>query len=103
MTSRSQDALILLAITFTSLMGLMGYARSGIREDWHVYGVMRDTSVDAYTPTLGDASNIIAAIVFIFFAMLVFVFWLGSIGENRKDVVSEESKSPPSSAEIDSP
>jgi cytochrome bd-type quinol oxidase subunit 1 len=103
MTSRSQYALILLAITFTSLMGLMGYARSGIREDWHVYGVMRDTSVDAYTPTLGDASNIIAAIVFIFFAMLVFVFWLGSIGENRKDVVSEESKSPPSSAEIDSP
>ena len=103
MTDRSQYALILLAITFTSLMGLMGYARSGIREDWHVYGVMRDTSVDAYTPTLGDASNIIAAIVFIFFAMLVFVFWLGSIGENRKDVVSEESKSLPSSAEIDSP
>lgn len=44
MTNRSQYALILLAVTYTSLMGLMGYARSGLREDWHVYGILRDTS-----------------------------------------------------------
>ena len=31
MTDRSQYVLILVAITFTSLMGLMGYARSGLR------------------------------------------------------------------------
>ena len=34
-------------------MGLMGYVRSGLRQHWHVYGVVRDTSVDAFTPTLG--------------------------------------------------
>src|SRR6267142_49460 len=39
---RSQYVLILLAVTFTWLMGLMGFARSGIRQHWHVYGVMRD-------------------------------------------------------------
>lgn len=88
MTNRSQYALILLAVTFTSLMGLMGYARSGLREDWHVYGVMRDTSPDAFTPTLGNASNIIAAIVFIFFAMILFIFWLGSVGEKKEGGVS---------------
>ncbi|MFQ5651074.1 MAG: cytochrome ubiquinol oxidase subunit I [bacterium] len=83
MTNRSQYALILLAVTFTSLMGLMGYARSGLREDWHVFGVMRDTSPGAFTPTLGDASNIIAAIVFVFFAMILFIFWLGSVGDKK--------------------
>ena len=36
---RSQYVLILLAVTFTWLMGLMGFARSGIRQHWHVYGV----------------------------------------------------------------
>src|SRR5262249_29661053 len=35
----SQYVLILLAVTFTWLMGLMGFARSGIRQHWHVYGV----------------------------------------------------------------
>ena len=55
MTDRSQYVLILLAITFTSLMGLMGYARSGLREAWHIFGVMPDTSPDAHTPLLADA------------------------------------------------
>ena len=40
---RSQYVLILLAVTFTWLMGLMGFARSGIRQHWHVYGVLRDS------------------------------------------------------------
>ena len=56
---RSQYVLILLAVTFTWLMGLMGFARSGIRQHWHVYGVLRDTSVDAVTPALGYAANVI--------------------------------------------
>ena len=54
---RSQYVLILLAVTFTWLMGLMGFARSGIRQHWHVYGVLRDNSVDAVTPALGYAAN----------------------------------------------
>ena len=51
-SARSQYALFFLAITFTWLMGLMGYVRAGMRQHWHVYGVVRDTSVDAFTPTL---------------------------------------------------
>ena len=85
MTDRSQYALILLAITFTSLMGLMGYARSGLREAWHIFGVMPDTSPDAFTPSLSDAVNIIAVIIVIFFALVGFIFWLGLWGDQKKE------------------
>ena len=85
MTDRSQYALILLAITFTSLMGLMGYARSGLREAWHIFGVMPDTSPDAHTPLLADAVNMIAVIIVIFFALVGFIFWLGLWGDKKKE------------------
>ena len=67
----------LLALSFTWLMGLMGYVRSGLRMDWHVYGVMRDTSPGAYTPTLGFATNMVSVTVIIFLGLLAFIFWLG--------------------------
>ena len=85
MTDQSQYILIMLAVTFTAMMGLMGYVRSGIREDWHIYGVMRDTSPDAFTPTVGDASNIIAAIVITFGVLICFIFWIGSLGDKKKE------------------
>jgi len=78
---RSQYVLILLAVTFTWLMGLMGFARSGIRQHWHVYGVMRDTSPDAVTPALGYAANVITVTTILFLAMVMFIFWLGGLGE----------------------
>jgi cytochrome d ubiquinol oxidase subunit I len=78
---RSQYVLILLAVTFTWLMGLMGFARSGIRQYWHVYGVMRDTSVDAVTPALGYASNMITLVTIVFFGFVMFIFWLGGLSE----------------------
>ena len=84
MTERSQYVLILLAITFTSLMGLMGYARSGLREGWHIFGVMRDTSPDAFTPSLSSAVNMVSIIMVIFFALVGFIFWLGLWGEKKK-------------------
>jgi cytochrome bd-type quinol oxidase subunit 1 len=62
-------------------MGLMGFARSGIRQHWHVYGVMRDTSVEAVTPALGYASNVITVVTIVFFALVMFIFWLGGLGE----------------------
>jgi cytochrome bd-type quinol oxidase subunit 1 len=65
-------------------MGLMGFARSGIRQHWHVYGIMRDTSVDAVTPALGYAANVITTVTAIFFALVFFIFWLGSLGEKGK-------------------
>ena len=85
MTDRSQYVLILLAITFTSLMGLMGYARSGLREAWHIFGVMPDTSPDAFTPPLAEAVNVIAVIIVIFFALVGFIFWLGLWGDKKKE------------------
>src|SRR6266496_3938149 len=59
MPPRSQYALFILAVTFTWLMGLMGFARSGIRQQWQVYGVMQDMTPYAATPALGYAAIMI--------------------------------------------
>jgi hypothetical protein len=80
----SQYVLIFIAVTFTWLMGLMGYVRSGLRQHWHVYGVIRDTSPDAFTPTLGFATKVVSVTVLIFFLLIAFVFWLASLG-GKKD------------------
>ena len=94
MPERSQYALFVLAVTFTWLMGLMGFARSGIRQHWHVWEVMRDTSDFAATPALGYAANMISACVLIFLALVAFIFWLGGLAERAV------SRSEPSVAEI---
>jgi hypothetical protein len=82
---RSQYVLIILAVTFTWLMGLMGFARSGIRQHWHVYGVLRDTSPEAVTPALGYAANVITIVTLAFFALVMFIFWLGGLGEKGRE------------------
>jgi cytochrome bd-type quinol oxidase subunit 1 len=79
----SQYVLIFIAVTFTWLMGLMGYVRSGLRQHWHVYGVVRDRSADAYTPTLGDATIIVSWTVIAFFLLIGFVFWLASLHDKK--------------------
>lgn len=81
----SQYLLIMLAVTFTWLMGLMGYVRSGLRQHWHVYGVIRDTSVDAFTPTLGYATKVVSVTVLIFFALLGFIFWIAGLAGKKKE------------------
>ena len=80
----SQYILIFIAATFTWLMGLMGYVRSGLRQHWHVYGVIRDTSPDAFTPTLGFATKVVSVNVLLFFVLIGFVFWLASLS-GKKD------------------
>jgi hypothetical protein len=60
-------------------MGLMGYVRSGLRQHWHVYGVVRDTSADAFTPTLGFATQVVSVTVLLFFLLIGFVFWIASL------------------------
>ena len=75
----SQYVLIFIAVTFTWLMGLMGYVRSGLRQHWHVYGVVRDRSVDAFTPTLGFATKVVSVTVLLFFCLIAFVFWISSL------------------------
>lgn len=76
MPPRSQYALVLLAVSFTWLMGLMGFIRSALRQHWHVYTVFRDTSPDAFTPTIGYAARVVTSGSIIFMAMVVFIFWL---------------------------
>ena len=80
---RSQYALFLLAVSFTWLMGLMGYIRSGIRQHWHVKDIMRDASPDAFTPTLGYAANVVSAGVLIFMALVIFILWLAEISTKK--------------------
>ena len=91
MPERSQYALFVLAITFTWLMGLMGFARSGIRQHWHVWEVMRDTSPQAATPALGYAANMITVCVVIFLSLVAFIFWLGGLTERGGQVVTATS------------
>ena len=79
MPAISQYVLIFIAVTFTWLMGLMGYIRSGLRQHWHVYGVVRDTSVDAFTPTIGFATRVVSVTVLLFFCLIGFVFWITSL------------------------
>ena len=62
-------------------MGLMGYVRSGLRQHWHVYGVIRDQSADAFTPTLGFATRVVSVSVLMFFALIGIVFWISSLHE----------------------
>jgi hypothetical protein len=83
MPLRSQYILILLAVTFTWLMGLMGYARNAIRQHWHIYQVVQDTSVDAFSPTLGFAARVISVCVLLFLALVSFIFWLGRLSEQK--------------------
>ena len=78
---RSQFALILICTAVVMLMGLMGYIRSGLREDWHVYGVLRDTSSWAFTPTQAQMALTVGCITAIFFSLVAFVFWLANLGD----------------------
>jgi len=88
MPPRSQYALFILAVTFTWLMGLMGFARSGIRQHWHVWQVMQDTTPYAATPALGYAAIMISTCVLIFLSLVGFIFWLGGLAEKSTFVPS---------------
>src|SRR6059036_486548 len=92
MPPRSQYALFILAVTFTWLMGLMGFARSGIRQYWHVWQVMQDTSKYAATPALGYASKMISLCVLIFLSLVAFVFWLGGLAEKSTFVARGDAE-----------
>ncbi|MBI3621905.1 MAG: cytochrome ubiquinol oxidase subunit I [Nitrospirae bacterium] len=77
---RSQYALFVLGVSFTWLMGLMGYIRSSVRLFWHVMEIGRDNSPWAFTHTIGFAANVMTFNVVLFWTLTLFVFWLGEIG-----------------------
>lgn len=99
MPARAQYALVFLAVTFTWLMGLMGYVRSGLRLHWHVYGVVRDTSAGAYTPTLGFATQIVSLTVLIFFLFIGFIFWLAGLSGKKPAAGETQATEPAEAAE----
>ena len=89
MTIRSQYALLLLALAITMNMGLMGFIRSGLRADWHIFGVMRDTSAWAYTPSNFTMTYMVGFAVFSFMVSVAFMFWLGGL-MGKKGETEEE-------------
>jgi hypothetical protein len=72
----------------------MGYVRSGLRQHWHVYGIIRDTSPDAFTPTLGYATQVVSVTVLIFFLLIGFVFWITSLHDRPEYVTSPGNVAP---------
>jgi hypothetical protein len=82
--ARAQYALFFLAISFTWLMGLMGYIRSGIRQYWHIYGRVADESANAYTMMHGHATIIVSIITVTFFLLVSVVFWMASRNDGKE-------------------
>ena len=82
---RSQYALLLLCVAIVTLMGLMGFIRSGLRMNWHIYGYMQDTSAGAFTPSIAYMGWTTTLIVILFLALVSFVFWLAGLGEKKKE------------------
>jgi len=83
-------AIFLLAISFTWLMGLMGYIRSAVRLFWHVTEVVRDNSVDAYTLTIGEAGKMLTFNTLFVWVQFVVVFWVGSLSGKKEQVKAPE-------------
>ncbi len=79
----SQYVLIFLCIWIVQLIGLMGFVRSGLREDWHIYAVMKDTSPDAWTPDNFLMAKMVSICVVLFLGAVSFLFWLGERGGGR--------------------
>jgi len=90
MPRRGQYVLIMLAFVIVWLMGLMGYARSGVRLNWHVFGIMEDTSAYAGLPTLGEAANLITLITLIFFALLAVSFGISAMTTRENQLASSQ-------------
>jgi hypothetical protein len=84
MPRRGQYVLIALAFIIVWLMGLMGYARSAVRLNWHVFGIMEDTSAGAGLPSLGEAAIVITAITLIFFVLLAGSFAISGLSAGPK-------------------
>ncbi len=84
MPPRSQYALILNGVMVVLIMTLMGYVRSGSRVHFHIYGVLRDTSPYAYTPTVGYAAIVMASTTFAFCVITLFIFWVAGLPDKAE-------------------
>ncbi len=92
-TSASQYALFALPITFTWLMGLMGYVRSSVRAHWHVYTVVKDNSADNFIPSVSHVGTMVTLATLLFLAILLFIFWIANLSgvkQPRPEAMSVE-------------
>ena len=85
MSIRSQYSLLLLTFIITMNMGLMGFIRSGLRGDWHIYGLMRDTSQWAYTPSNFTMTLQVGLAVLVFMLGIALMFWLGGLAADEPE------------------
>ena len=84
-TAKSQYALVSLCVIIIMTMGMMAYVRSGLRENWHIYGVLKDTSQWAYTPSIGVMVRMVGGITIVFLLAISFLFWIAGLGAKRPD------------------
>ena len=94
---RAQYALLTLCILITFNMGLMGFIRSGLRTDWHIYGVLKDTSEWAFTPTNYTMTVMVSSATLVFLAAVAAMFWLAAIAKSgHKDDTGRHESEPAS-------
>lgn len=74
---QAQYALVFVSAVVVYTMGLMGAIRELSRQDWHVYGVLRDTTPYWYTTPLGHTSVMVGIVTLVFFTSMTFIFWIG--------------------------
>jgi cytochrome bd ubiquinol oxidase subunit I len=91
---RSQYALIAICVAIVLNIGLMGFIRSGLRDDWHIYGVLRDTSPDAFTPTNATMAWVVSLCLVIFLGTVSVLFWMTDLGEKKTMGAAEEPGAP---------
>ncbi|MDA9983392.1 hypothetical protein N9H39_11885, partial [Gammaproteobacteria bacterium] len=56
----------------------------GLRGDWHIFGVMRDTSQWSYTPSNYTMTEMVSLAVLVFMIAVGFMFWLGGLAAQNK-------------------
>jgi hypothetical protein len=45
---------------------------------------MRDSSPDAFTPTIGYAANVVSVTTILFMLLVIFVFWLAQFAAKKQ-------------------
>ena len=87
---RSQYALIALCILITFNMGLMGFIRSSLRTNWHIWGVLQDTSEWAFTASNHQMTIMVSWATLLLLSSIVVMFWLAAIGQTEHDEEGHE-------------
>ena len=88
----SQYVLIFLCIWIVQLIGLMGFVRSGLRENWHIYAVLKDTSPGAWTPDNFLMAKMVSICVILFLGIVSFLFWLSQESGKKSEPVLDETE-----------